>query len=277
MQKTKNQLILPPAALASCIAGCIVRDTRMVQLPDRDRINFFPASPLFAVTLILDGQIHVADKILGLEEVRALPPAPKRLFSPPQDQPHMSWSPGPVMALTIAFFPDAWQRLGGTLDGQPSGGIQQVLSLLEVDPLAPAWPGFWDEMTKVWRQSVSGDGAEDWAGSDRIKDWTSHLMNQLGQKGAGRSLRSAQRRLQRWTGQTKQTLEFFAKVEDVHRLSTKEPKAMAVDIAVDAGFADQSHMGRALKRATGFSPVSLNQKIATEESFWCYRLLGERF
>jgi hypothetical protein len=36
-------------------------------------------------------------------------------------------------------------------------------------------------------------------------------------------------------------------------------------------------MGRAVKRATGFSPGQINRLIATEEPFWCYRLLGERF
>jgi len=56
-----------------------------------------------------------------------------------------------------------------------------------------------------------------------------------------------------------------------------EPTATPAELAAEAGFADQSHLGRALKRATGFSPVSLNRKIATEEPFWCYRLLGERF
>ena len=46
---------------------------------------------------------------------------------------------------------------------------------------------------------------------------------------------------------------------------------------VEGGFADQSHMGRAVRRATGFSPARLNRMIESEESFWCYRLLGQRF
>lgn len=274
---TQSQLILPPKALASCIAGCIVRDTRMAQLSEMDRVNYFPASPLFAVTLVLSGQIHVADKIMTLTELRDQPAAPKMLFTPPQDQPHMSWSPGPVFAVTVGFFPDAWQRLGGTLDGTPPEAMERVFSELEVASDASNWPAFWRDMSAIWHSSDDRDGLADWTGSDRIRDWTYHLTRQLVQTGAGRSLRSAQRRLQRWTGHTRQTLEFFAKVEDVHRLITKEPFAMPVEIAADAGFADQSHMGRALKRATGFSPLILNQKIAKEESFWCYRLLSERF
>lgn len=274
---TESQLILPPKALASCIAGCIVRDTRMTQLSEMDRVNYFPASPLFAVTLVLSGQILVADKIIGLAELRDQPAVPKRLFTPPQEQPHISWSPGPIFAVTIGFFPDAWQRLGGTLDGAPPKAMERVLSQLDAENVAPNWPSFWHNMSEIWQSSDNRDGLADWTGSARIREWTYHLTSQLAQTGAGRSLRSAQRRLQRWTGHTKQTLEFFSKVEDVHRLATKAPLAVPVEIAADAGFADQSHMGRALKRATGFSPLILNQKIATEESFWCYRLLSERF
>ncbi|WP_439655569.1 hypothetical protein [Sulfitobacter aquimarinus] len=83
--------------------------------------------------------------------------------------------------------------------------------------------------------------------------------------------------MERWTGTNRQTLEFFAKVEEVHRLVTTEQATTPAELAVDAGFADQSPMGRALKRATGFSPVCLNRKITTEEPFWCYRVMGQRF
>ena len=274
---TKSQLIRPPKALASCIAACIVRDTRGADLSDADRVNYFPASPLFSTTLTLAGQLHIADRFLSLEDIGQRPCTPKRLFLPPQSEPQMSWSPGPVWAITIAFFPDAWQRLGGATDGAPPVAIQAALSKLEAEPLAPAWAGFWQDMTTIWTQSYGSEQSPDWAGSDRLKDWSYHLISQLAQTGAGRNLRSAQRRLQRWTGLNRQTLEFFAKVEDVHRLICAEPTAKPADLAVEAGFADQSHMGRSLKRATGFSPVDLNRRIATEESFWCYRLLGERF
>lgn len=277
MPEKYSQLILPPVALASCVAGCIVRDTRTAHLSNADRINYFPASPLFSVTLILEGDLHVAPELVGLEQLRARPVAPKILVTPPQHQPNMSWSPGPVWALTVAFYPDAWQRLGGTLDGVLPDRIVQTVSQLNGAQPDLNWPRFWHDMTAIWAQSTGRDGLSEWSGSHLIKDWTRHLLNQIGQTGRGRSLRSAQRRLRRWTGQNEQTLEFFAKVDEVNRLISTNPSATPVEIAIDAGFADQSHMGRALKRATGFSPVLLNQKIATEEAFWCYRLLGQRF
>lgn len=94
---------------------------------------------------------------------------------------------------------------------------------------------------------------------------------------AGQSLRAAQRRLRRWAGQNKQSLAFYARVENLQRLAIQNGPGQLAAIAHDAGFSDQSHMGRALRRATGFPPALLNRLIATDESFWYCRLMGERF
>jgi hypothetical protein len=44
-----------------------------------------------------------------------------------------------------------------------------------------------------------------------------------------------------------------------------------------AGYADQSHIGHAVRRGTGFSLAQLNRYINAKEALWCYRILGERF
>lgn len=90
-------------------------------------------------------------------------------------------------------------------------------------------------------------------------------------------MRATERRLRRWSGQNQQSLEFYARFEKLHQLSVAEKGASLAEIAHDAGFSDQSHMGRTVRRATGYSPAKLNHLIETEEAFWCYRLLGERF
>lgn len=167
--------------------------------------------------------------------------------------------------------------LGAVCRVPPPASILPAIEALETLPHARAWPEFWGEMSRSWSACKGLGSSNEWAGSDRIRDWTFHVFGQMAHSGAGRSLRSAQRRLQQLTGQNRKALEFFAKVDDMHRLSVSQPNATPADLAVWAGFADQSHMGRTLKRATGFSPVTLNRKIATEEPFWCYRLLGSRF
>lgn len=273
---TKSVLIRPPRHLASCIAGCILRDTRGVELTADERLNYFPGSPLFTATLCWEGQIHLSDTIAGVDDLQGRPAAPPRLFQKPITGPHTSWNPAAIHAVTIAFFPDAWLRLGGTLQGDPPPVIMSAMACLETSD-DPSWSAFWDAMGSAWSTAKRAENASDWVGSDRIKDWAIHLFGQISQSGAGRSLRSTQRRLLLRTGQNRKALEFFAKIEDLHRLSVIEPNATPAELAADAGFADQSHMGRTLKRATGFAPATLNRRIAEDEAFWLYRLLGDRF
>ena len=272
-----SRLILPPRELASCIAGCLYRDTRGTDLCDEERLNYFPASPLFSASVMLSGDLHVADTLMPLEAIKQRPKAPKAVFSAPKTVPHMSWSAGPIEGFTVAFYPDAWQALGGKIDGSPPDCVPRALRHFDHKATKAAWPLFWDEIKHAWEAAHRADGAPRWTGSDRVKTWTYHLLGKAAQTGTGRSLRSMQRRIRRWTGQDIQTLSFFSRIEDLHQLVTRDPNTPPADLALGAGFSDQSHMGRDIKRATGFSPVQLNQRIAEDEAFWCYRLLGERF
>ena len=287
----RAELLLPPKHLASCIAAGIFRDTRGVELGDRDRLNYFPATPLYAVTIVFEGQLHTASQIMTLESMQKLPPSPSVFAMSPQSTPVMSWSPGPVAALTVGFYPDAWIRLFSDQSlEQPlipvpasllaqlaplqSGTLQSATQAMATDKI---WNRICDALAHPWQLSRHQGGWTDWAGSDRLKDWTRHMASRMVLNGQGKSLRTIERRFRRWTGQSRQSLEFFAKIEELHRLRIEDPEAPLSHLASDARFSDQAHMGRALKRATGFSPAELNRKIADEEAFWCYRLMGERF
>lgn len=275
--RPNSQLVLPPRDLASCIAGCLYRSTLGVDLMDEERLNYFPASPLFAASVMLSGELHTADTLMSLDAIKRTPKSPKYLFSAPKTAPHMSWSPGPIEGFTVVFYPDAWHILGGRTDGTPPESVEQAITQFVDTATDTAWSKLWAEMTHVWDRAQREAGVHRWRGSDRIKSWTYHLLGRAAQTGTGKSLRSTQRRVRRWTGQDIQTLNFFSRIEDLHQLVAKDPNTPPVDLATEAGFADQSHMGRDLKRVTGFSPVQLNQRILHDEAFWCYRLLGERF
>lgn len=266
-----SRLVLPPRELAGCVAGCLYRDTRSVDLTDEERLNYFPASPLFAASVMLSGELHAADVLMPLHAIKQTPKTPRTVFSAPKSAPHMSWSPGPIEGFTVAFYPDAWQSLGGGLDGSPPDCVARALTHFNDTVTDATWPLFWDELKRAW------NGAQHWHGSDRIRAWTYHLLGKAAQTGTGQSLRTMQRRVRRWTGHDIQTLNFFSRIEDVHQLVTNDPNTPPVELAAEAGFTDQSHMGRDIKRATGFSPVQLNRRIAQDEAFWPYRLLGERF
>ena len=43
------RMLLPPSALASCIAAAILRDIRGAMLTDEERLNYFPATPLVVI------------------------------------------------------------------------------------------------------------------------------------------------------------------------------------------------------------------------------------
>ena len=114
--------------------------------------------------------------------------------------------------------------------------------------------------------------------SPYLSDWLKSLFAQAAVSGAGRSARQFQRRLKALTGRSRRELEVHARAEALFAsaLASGDDPDLAA-LAHDAGYADQSHMGREVKRITGLSPGRINRLIATDERFWCYRLLGERF
>jgi hypothetical protein len=270
-------LLLPDPALSGCIFAAIRRDTRAVTLGDAQRFNHFPASPLVALTCIFHGETRALGRA---GDPGSAPVFPAVSVAGPQSRPLTSWNPGPVHALSVGFYPDAWARLTGT----PAQDLADRITADLPAALAPAldalqgpggfarrWAGFQARLGALWH---SGPAPRRGA---RLADWAHAVTARAALSGPGRSLRAAQRRLRRWTGQNRQTLNHFSRIEDLHQIVSGDDTADLAGLAVAAGFSDQSHMGRELRRATGFSPQQLNRLIETEEAFWCYRLLGERF
>jgi AraC-like DNA-binding protein len=103
------------------------------------------------------------------------------------------------------------------------------------------------------------------------------LANQATFTKAGRGVRQLQRLVRDWTGQSLRDLELFSRVEEAFALSQRSGSQInwMADVAIDAGYSDQSHLGREVKRVTGFSPKLFSELVKTDEAFWMYRLLGE--
>lgn len=197
----------------------------------------------------------------------------------PQDKPTISWSPGDVYAVTVGFYPDAWIKLGASFSDETwLDFIKEALKAFDpdIDPQS-GWDGFCAKLLPIWDSKRHAAGLGDWPGSDRLSDWTKHLATRIAMTATGRSIRTLERRLRYWTNKTRRNLDHYATIENLHRRVVENPDAPLSALAADAAFSDQSHMGRSVRRVTGFSPAKLNRLIQTEESFWCYRLLGERF
>lgn len=270
---------MPPRNLSSCIAAAIFRDTRGASLSDRDRFNFFPATPLVSVTHILEGALFLTDASGDLDETIKSEPLPSLFITPPQDRPIVSWSSGEVCAVTVGFFPDAWLKLGSDLNENAiSKTVAEAFEAFGARSRpTDDWPRFCGILQPIWQAKRRADGLADWLGSDRLSDWSRFLLGRIAVMTKGQSARTMERRLRHWTGRTRQHLDHHVAVEDLHRRSIETPEMSMAVLAAEAGFSDQAHMGRAVRRTTGFSPVKLNKLIQTEEAFWCYRLLGERF
>ena len=272
------RLIIPAPDLAGLIAAAVVRDTRDLHLTSEERVSFFPAAPVASVTWVWEGAIHDAN----LNGVAAPDPLPACFFTGPKSGPMASWSPGPVHAMTVAFYPEAWRALTGMsagdyadssvpLDDLPASEVVEAMKALSAergyDSLAAILFPFWSASRPARRFA-----------SPYLSDWLKSLFAQVAVSGAGRSARQLQRRLKALTGRSRRELEVHARAEDLvaRTLAAGDAPDLA-SLAHDAGYADQSHMGREVKRITGLSPARINRLIATDERFWCYRLLGERF
>jgi AraC-like DNA-binding protein len=275
MPTPKSVLLLPPKHLSNCIAVGIFRDTRATSLAELDRFNYFPAAPLVTATYIMDGELRLVPVPGGIDCARAAPPMHRMSIRPPQNHPTQSWSPGTVTALTLGIYPDAWAQMGYHADTgtTPAPLVAAFDAFHHADDPTAGWAKLCARFSPTWHAARTTT----WAGSDRVSDWSRHVLTKLAVGHVGRSARTLERRLKHLTGHTMQSLNFFTAIEDLHRRTIHAPDDRLADIAADAGYADQSHMGRAVRRATGFSPGKLNRLIATEEPFWCYRLLGERF
>ena len=277
--KPTSILLRPPKQLSSCIAAAIFRDTRGTCLTDVDRFNYFPATPLVSISLVIVGDLRLVHSIDNLIAARQAPPLPSLSITALQAQPMVSWSPGEVCALTVGFYPDAWVKLGASpSEGTMPEAVRAALRNFSSNPNPQSsWQAFCRSLLPIWEVKRNAGGIPDWPGSDRLADWSRYLFNRVNTTAPGRSVRTLERRLRRWSGQSRQHLDHYAAIDELHRRTVKDSDTSLAGLATDSGFSDQSHMGRAVLRSTGFSPARLNHLIKTEESFWCYRLLGDRF
>ena len=114
----------------------------------------------------------------------------------------------------------------------------------------------------------------------RLKDWSRSLASRAAFSGPGRSSRRIARRIRSWTGLSERDLRGLGHAEQLYRELHEAAGNGGInwaEVAAAAGFADQAHMIRQMRRSSGFTPEQLRQKARSDEAFWGYRLLGEYF
>jgi AraC-like DNA-binding protein len=276
------RLLLPRTSMSGLLFAAVVRDTRAVRLRPDDRYNCFPASPLCVVTWIFEGQLHLVDEAGAIDPV----PLPRIHVSGPCPRPLVSWSAGPILAMSLGIYPDAWSALTGTdaaklvdrretLEVALSAELIEIFRrVLEIGDCRNGLAILQDHLEPMWRKARPKNDIA----SRRLEDWTRALVARAAVSGLGKSTRQIQRRIRAWTGQTQRQLRLHARVETLFVRTRAAPSGLDLaKIAAEAGYSDQSHMGREVRRITGKSPARINRLIQTEERYWCYRLLGEDF
>jgi AraC-like DNA-binding protein len=286
-QKTAA-LLLPRPALAGCVVLAIVRDTRHRNLTRAQRFNHFATSPYVALTWHFQG----TNRLIATEAQQGHPedarPFPRFMLSGPSSGPVTTWSDGPIFALTVGFYPDAFEELSGVPaallfdrtepaeDHLPKDVLTRLMPVFDGGSAEERFARFEDRVTPLWSERRSRDSvAPFW-----LSDWTRSLAMRAASSASGRSLRQMQRRVKGWTGRSQRELELLARNEELFaRVMSREEgtRPAYADIAAEMGYADQSHMSREVRRMTGASPGKILELIETEESYWLYRLMAEHF
>src|SRR5437868_2589375 len=138
---TLSEIMWPRPAVADCIFCMIVRDTRGVTLDHDQRFNFFPASPVCSVTSVIAGDWHLIDRPEQMDDPGSGAKLPGLSFAGAQLRPPVSWNPGEICAITIAFYPDALSAMTG-LDLSPFTGRIVPAEVLPKPILEPCRAGF---------------------------------------------------------------------------------------------------------------------------------------
>jgi AraC-like DNA-binding protein len=198
----------------------------------------------------------------------------------------VSIDPGPVYVLWIGLYPDALHAVGGPrpetyfdnsveISAALAPGLASVfIDASKLGSAEAAFEQIQNAIDPIW-QARRPDAA---VASRHIADWTRYLAMRAATTGAGRSVRQIERRFKNWAGQTQRELATLARSEKIFRQTMTRIADEHEDwarLAHDTGYADQSHLVRQTKRATGFTPADLRQRIRTERPFWVYRLMGQ--
>jgi AraC-like DNA-binding protein len=285
-----SQIIWPRAALADCLFCTILRDTRGVALDQDQRFNFFPASPFCSVTWMFEGELYAIDRVDQMERPWTGTKVPNPAFASPLPKPSVTWNSGEAFMIVVGFYPDAFSAMTGVDLGQFTGRpiTEEILPLSIFEPcrdFLDAVPregtekslsALYDQIEIVWTSKrPAGSGP-----TRRLKDWSRSLAARAAFSGSGRSTRQIARRIKSWTGVSERDLRGIGHAEHLYAKLLEAIQTGGVDwaeLAAAAGFADQAHMIRQMRRSSGFTPEQLRQRAGSDEAFWGYRLLSQYF
>lgn len=282
-----GQLWLPSHELSGCVLAAMSRRCDAAQWPaDADFHNHYPATPYCTVSWWIEGQGEWCDaggERAGAHRRQALP---RIVFNGPQRGPVATWCRPPFHGLMLSFRPEALRRLTGVDAGL---WLDRWADAHEVLP--PAWQGLLQAVLAAPDDHIRMQRIEHFIGPlwramqtrtmprrERIHDWCEDLARRAALSGKGRSARQFERRFKQWLGLPHRELFAMGRAERAFFEALAQQAGPDdvdwPDVAAAAGYADQSHMIRQVRRITGFTPAALFKRVTSDPSFWTYRLWG---
>ena len=121
-----------------------------------------------------------------------------------------------------------------------------------------------------WYAARLRNRAVSWGPAQRHGEWSRAAISRAHIFSKGRSRRQLERQMRTMTGWSARALTGLARAEGALLLAAHSTQSRVnwASIAAEAGYADQSHLCRELRRYTGFSPQQLWRCVPNEEDLW---------
>lgn len=273
-----SQYFKPAPELAGCVRVIVGRNTLGWELNDDARLNYLPTLLTCCLTWVIQGDLKIKTK--GYQRAMA-----RMAFTGPQTLPAITTNVDQVKMMGVMLYPDAFQRMTGIYPGDL---VNKTLPMTEV------LPKDWIDWAHLVMKSSNDVERHDFINQFLIQQWTAckdpkvkigpsfqDWINRL-EKTAfqGRSERQAERLVKRLTGQSIRSLQGVARAEQAFFYAFQgllRGDLSWREVALQSGFADQSHLCRETRRFSGFSPDEIKNGMLKDEAFWIYRLWSSAF
>ena len=265
----------PHAALEACIRGFVVR---RVKVPAHsEHLSHFPATASCSLSWFLEGSaVRVRDDQSAHARI---------VFRGPQTRPVVVRHRGPLHMFILLLAADAlWWLTGVSVNrhlnriGPIEAALDDSWQAMALDVLNATTDE--DRVKQIemflkprWRAARSSHQAAPWGPAQRHGEWSRGAASRARIFSKGRCRRQLERQMRTMTGWSARALRGLARAEDALLLAahSRQPLVNWADIAAEAGYADQSHLCRELRRYTGFSPQQLWRSVPKEEDLWVYK------
>jgi AraC-like DNA-binding protein len=243
---------------------------------ESEHLSRFPATTSCGLSWFLAGSaVRLGDEQPVHERI---------VFRGPQTRPVVTRHRGPLRMFVLLLAPDALCQMTGI-------GVDRYLN--RICPLATALDESWQAMAlnvlharsdedrvelvetslePRWRAAHSSNRVS-WGPAQRQGEWSRAAISRVHKFAEGRSKRQLERRTRTMTGWSEGGLRNLARVEDALLMAARatQPRVNWASIAAEAGYADQSHLCRELRRYTGLSPHQLWLHLQNEQALWVYK------